>query len=468
MNYIRALLASTALLVAGCTTSSGGIVVPGPSSSPSTSIQHIIVLFQENRSFNNLFAGFPGADTALSGKCNPSTKYCPKGGVVPLKTVTLESTGSVLTAKDISHDHASFEAECDPTPAKICRNDGFNQIAFGETIGGPPAKLYPYRYVTRSETKAYWDFAKQYGIADRMFFTDTASSFIAHQEILSGTVRLNANESLTDEPSNTPWGCDAYPGTVTAIIKTNGVVKEFGGPRPCFTQYGTMADLLDAKSVSWRFYVAAELTSHAGDFSGDVWNGFDAIKKIRRGPDWNKNISNPNTNVLSDLKNGSLPSVSWVIPTLAESDHPASGCNHGPHWITSVINAVGASKYWNSTAIILMWDDWGGWYDNVPPPQTNYTSLGFRAPMVVISPFAKQHLVSHTEYNFGSVLKFMEETFGLGSLNTTDASANSMSDMFDFTQSPTKYIAEPVPQEKPCGSPRTMEEIIRHDRGVPE
>src|SRR5580704_14278763 len=85
-----------------------------------------------------------------------------------------------------------------------------------------------------------------------------------------------------------------------------------------------------------------------------------------------------NTNVLSDVQNGTLPSVSWVIPTLAESDHPASGCNHGPRWITSVVNAVGQSKYWNSTAIVLLWDDWGGFYDNVPPPQVNYTSLGFR------------------------------------------------------------------------------------------
>jgi phospholipase C len=468
MNYIRALLASTALIVGGCTASSGGNVLPGPSSNPSQPIQHIIVLFQENRSFNNLFAGFPGADTALSGKCNPSTQYCPKSGVVPLRTVRLESNEQFALGNDISHDHASFELECDPTPANLCRNDGFNQIAFGQNIGGPPAKLYPYAFVNRSETKAYWDFATQYGIADRMFFTETASSFIAHQEILSGTVRLNAHESLTDEPSAAPWGCDAPFGTVTAIIKSNGQVNEFGGPFPCFTQYGTLADLLDAKKVSWKFYVAPELTQPHGDFSGDVWNGFDAIKKIRRGPDWNINISRPNTNVLKDLKNGTLPSVSWVIPTLAESDHPASGCNQGPHWVTSVINAVGASKYWKSTAIVLLWDDWGGWFDNVPPPQTNYTSLGYRVPMIAISPFAIQHNVSHTQYEFGSILKFIEETFGLGSLNTTDATATSMSDMFDVTQTPTKYAPEKVPSEEPCGGSRTMEEIIRHDRGVPE
>jgi phospholipase C len=250
---------------------------------------------------------------------------------------------------------------------------------------------------------------------------------------------------------------------------TNGHVESFGGPFPCFTQYGTMADLLDAAKVSWKFYVDKMIIGSGGDFSGDVWNGFDAIKKIRYGPDWKSNIAHPNKAVFGDIKNGSLPSVSCVIPSLADSDHPASGCNGGPGWITSIVNAVGASKYWNSTAIVLLWDDWGGWYDSVPPPQTNYTSLGFRVPMVVISPWSKPHLVSHTEYNFGSVLKFMEETFGLGSLNTTDASANSMLDMFDFTQSPTPYSAEPPPQLNACkGQSRSMEEIIRHDRGVPE
>jgi phospholipase C len=458
LGRFRAFLALIVAAAAGCT-ASGSSSLPGSSSGPH-SIAHIVILFQENRSFDNLFAGFPGADTTMSGACLPAP-WC-KGGKIPLRAITLESTGQIGFGTDIDHSHNGFVIEYNHGGM-----NGFDKINLGAAGQGAPAKAYPYSYVERSETKAYWDFAKQYALADRMFFTDTAASFIAHQEILSGTVRLNAQESLTDQPDGMPWGCDAPPGTASAIIKTNGQVDEFGGPYPCFTQYGTIADLLDAKSVSWKFYVRDWLGSQ-GDFSGLVWNGFDAIKKIRFGPDWKKNISKPNTNVFSDIKNGALPSVSWVMPTLADSDHPASGCNHGPEWVTSVVNAIGASKYWNDTAIVLVWDDWGGWYDNVSPAQVSYTGLGFRVPMIVISPFAKPGSVSHTDYNFGSILKFIEQTFGLGSLGTTDASANSIGDIFNFTQPPIRYTQETPPKELPCGGSVSPRAIIEHDKGVPE
>jgi phospholipase C len=456
------------LAIAGCNGSSS--VSPPPTAQPAHSIAHVVILLQENRSFNNLFMGFPGAETATTGLCK-KTRWCPPSGKVPIKSVTLESTNQFGLGTDISHSHGAFEVECDPNSSNVCQNDGFDQITFGQALYGPPAKLYPYRAIERSETKPYWDFASQYGIADHMFFTATASSFIAHQQIIAGTTRLNASESLTDQPDATPWGCDAPNGTVTAIIKTNGHVNEFGGPFPCFTQYRTMADLLDAANVSWKFYVAS-ITGKDADFSGSVWNGFDAIRKVRYGPDWKGHMSFPNTNVFSDLKNGTLPSVSWVIPKLADSDHPASGCNHGPHWVTSVINAIGTSKYWNDTAILLAWDDWGGWYDPVPPPQTNYTSLGFRVPLVVISPYVKPHTVGHTQYDFGSILKFIEQTFDLGSLGTSDADANSISDMFDLSQPPNAFHKEPLPPTKNCGSGSggspDMDEIIDHDNGVPE
>lgn len=444
--------------------------MPSPSSDPSHAIQHIIVLLQENRSFDSLFAGFPGTDSATVGRCNPRTPYCPKSGLVRLQATTLEASarGPSGFGDDISHDHKSFELECDPTPAKICRMDGFNRISFGEDIYGPPAKLVPYRYVERSEIAAYWHFARSYAIADHMFLTDTAASFVAHQLILSGTVRLNARESLTDQPSTIPWGCDAPKGTTTAVLRTNGKVFPFSGPFPCFTQYGTIADLLDAAKVSWKYYVDGAPSRRGGDFSGAAWNGFDAIRKIRYGSDWKTNISSPNSNVLEDVRRGTLPHVAWVIPSLAASDHPSSGCNHGPRWVTRIVDAVGSSRYWNSTAILVLWDDWGGWYDNVAPPQTDYTSLGFRVPMIAISPYVKPHLVSHTQYTYGSILKFVEETFELGSLGTTDATASSIEDVFDFKRSPSKFRTEPLPRTKPCGAQPPVEAITRHDRGVPE
>ena len=461
MVRYRALCLLAALsLAAGC---SGSITTPPAPQSPllpPSAIQHVVILLQENRSFDNIFAGFPGADTTMEGDCAPA-RWC-KTGKAPLKPVTLETTGRLGLGIDIDHSHHGFEIEY--AHGKM---NGFDRIRFGESGGGALAKLYPYAYVERSESKPYWNLAQQYAIADHMFFTDTAASFIAHQQIIAGTAQIGPTVALTDQPDGQPWGCDAPTGTTTAVIHANGKVDEFGGPFPCLTQYPTMANLLDAANVSWKFYVAPFQGKDA-DFSGAVWNGFDAIKAVRYGPDWKKNISMPNTNVFGDLKNGSLPALSWVMPTLEDSDHPASGCNHGPRWITQVVNAIGQSKYWNNTAIVLMWDDWGGWYDNVPPPQISFTSLGMRVPMIVISPYAKAGYVSHAQYDFGSVLQFAEEAFGLGSLGVSDASANSMDDMFDFSQTPLTFQPAPLPHVKSCTGAPSVEQIIHHDGGVPQ
>jgi phospholipase C len=321
---------------------------------------------------------------------------------------------------------------------------------------------YPYAYVDRTESKPYWDLARQYALADRMFSTDTASSFIAHQQLIAGTVRLNDEESLTDQPDDSggAWGCDAPGGTQTPILLRDGREIYPPGkrtPYPCFTQYATMADLFDAGHTTWKYYVAP-LFGKDTDLAGDAWDAFDAIKKVRRGPDWS-HISRPATNFFTDLQSGQLPQVSWVIPTLCDSDHPASGANRGPRWVTQVVNAVGTSRYWKDTAIVLIWDDWGGWYDNVAPSQVSYTSLGFRVPMIVISPYAKPHYVSHTDYNIGSILKLIEQNFGLGSLGTTDASANSMADVLDFTQRPNTFKPAPLPRALSCPKVRGPEFI---------
>ena len=470
MGRFRLFSALTAAALA--TACNGSTTVPAPSGSTLQPIQHIVIMVQENRSFNNVFAGFPGADTAMQGPCKPA-KWCTGSHMVTLHSVKLESNGSPSAGKDIDHSHRGFEIECAANKAKICQNDGFDLIHYGQSGGGVAAMTYPYAYIDRTETAPYWKLAQQYTLADEMFFTETASSFIAHQMLLSGTVRLNDKESLTDQPEVTPWGCDAPPHTPTAVIFTNGKVSEFGGPFPCFTQYGTIADLLDAANVSWQFYVDAMFSTEPHyDFSGAVWNGYDAIKKIRYGPDWKKNISIPNTNIFTDVKAGTLPAVSWVIPTLFDSDHPASGCNGGPRWVTKVVNALGTSQYWKNTAILLLWDDWGGWYDNVPPAQINYTSLGFRVPIVIISPYAKPGYVSHTQYDFGSILKFVEQTFGLGSLGTTDAPANSLADAFDFTQTPNTFHPAAIPHANSCADEQVdgsaTRRLIEHDGGIPE
>jgi phospholipase C len=488
LHHVALGVASAALL-AGC----GSTAAPPltQSNAPASPIRHIVILVQENRSFDNLFAGFPGADSAMQGLCKPElpkTTWCKTEHEVPLSSVKLESNHEP-GGKDICHSHQCFEIECDRDAVTgTCRLDGFDLIDKGEVQTGVPAKNYAYRYVDRSESKPYWDLARQYALTDHMFSTDTASSFIAHQELISGTVALDDDKSLTDQPDDGTgaWGCDAPPGTQTPLIFRDGRVFEpprgrRAGPPylpfPCFTQYKTMADLFDAGNTTWKYYVWWMTGEHA-DSSGDTWNGFDAIKDVAcptthsgpygpicdRGKDWS-HMSFPSTNVFSDIKAGTLPQVSWVIPTLCDSDHPGSGANRGPLWVTEVVNALGTSAYWKNTAIILLWDDWGGWYDNVSPEKTSYTSLGFRVPVIVISPYAKPHYVSHTQYDFGSILKLIEQTFGLGSLGTSDVGANSMDDLFDFRQRPIQFKSAPLPHVKAC--PKNYLDKFIEENGAP-
>jgi phospholipase C len=166
--------------------------------------------------------------------------------------------------------------------------------------------------------------------------------------------------------------------------------------------------------------------------------------------------------VLDDIESGNLAQVSWVVPTFQNSDHPASGSNTGPDWVTSIVNEIGASKYWSDTAGFITWDDWGGWYDHVPPPAVDSMGLGFRVPLIVVSPYAKHGYISHQVHEFGSFLKFLEVCFGLPSLATSDVHSDDLLDCFDFTQPvqayqqiKTKRVAEDFKHEVNTGPPDT-------------
>ena len=149
---------------------------------------------------------------------------------------------------------------------------------------------------------------------------------------------------------------------------------------------------------------------------------------------------NPETQIFADVASGTLPQVSWVIPSVPNSDHPLAHSNTGPSGVASVVNAIGASPYYGSTAIFITWDDWGGWYDHVPPPQVDAMGLGFRVPLIVASPYAKHGYVSHVTHEFGSILRFTEETFGLATLGTRDALSDDLRDCFDFKQTVAPYV----------------------------
>lgn len=398
--------------------------VPNPVTILPSDIKHVVLIVQENHSFDSLFGAFPGADGATTGKTST-------GATIPLATVTLEA------GIDIDHSHNSFLTEYDNG-----KMDGFDNIHEGGEGNLGPAGDYPYAEIEQSEIVPYWTMAREYTLADHMFQTQSSGSYTAHQDLIAGTTQYAPGTSMIDFPSAFPWGCDAPTGTTVPSITSSGVYI----PKSIFpcVNYETLATTLDDAGVSWRYY-APQVNPPSGpvDAGADLWSAFDSIKSVRYGPDWSSDISSPPSNVLADIANGRLAQMSWVIPDFLNSDHPLAASNTGPAWVSSIVNAIGASKYWNSTAIIIVWDDWGGWYDNVPPPQLDYDGLGFRVPMIVVSPWARRGYISHTQYEFGSILEFVEQTFNVPSLGTTDARATSILDCFDFTQAPRLFTAIP-------------------------
>jgi phospholipase C len=448
------LLLTAALATVSCAGNAGG---PGASSLPqhgshkkssSNYIQHVIDIVQENRSFDDFFATFPGANGATQGLM----KYGTGDISVPLAKVNLKE------GCDFPHGYlGGFIKQLDGG-----KMDGFG-LGPGVCHGNVTAA---YQYVDPEQIVPYWYIAEQYVLGDAMFQTQGSGSFTAHQDLIAGATIINQakTKSLVDLPTHTPWGCDAPHGTKTSVLQYTGSMLQVlrNGPYPCVT-YATLRDLLDAKSVSWKYYSPP---IQGGE--GKLWNAFDAVKAVREGSEWKTNISTPETNIFNDITNGQLPAVSWLVPDRQNSDHPSGpGSDTGPSWVASVVNAVGESSYWPGTAIIVVWDDWGGFYDHVPPPFADkWGGLGFRVPLLIVSAYAREATpsqpgyISHTQYEFGSILKFIEDTFTLGSLGTTDARATSIDDSFDFTQQARPF--QPIPSshsqsyfrhQKPSGAP---------------
>jgi phospholipase C len=187
--------------------------------------------------------------------------------------------------------------------------------------------------------------------------------------------------------------------------------------------------------VSWRYY--------RGD---NPWaDPLRQIRHIRDGTLWNDRVDQ--SRFVPDVEAGRLPHVSWLVPPIAQSEHPPASVCKGENWTVHTINAIATSKYWKSTAIVLTWDDFGGFYDHVPPPHVDLYGLGPRVPALVISPWAKPGYIERSTLEFSSVLKMIETIFGLPSMTQRDARANNMLDVFDFTQKP---LAPPVMKQRAC------------------
>jgi phospholipase C len=383
-------------------------------------IQHVVIIVQENRSFNNLFYGFPGAKTKGYG-------YDSYGNKINLTQIGLE------TWWDLDHSSNSFFQACNGTgsiPGTNCRMNGVNWEWVGCGYSCPPHPQYA--YVPHTETRPYFFMGKQYVLADEMYASNfDASSFISHQYIIAGQAVSSVNYPWSY------WGCPGGSGDKIATVGPDRQIP-YGYQQVCYND-DTIGQEADNAGVSWGFYTG----NVYGD--GGIWSAYQANKYVYDGADWKNDVITPQTKFFTDVSSGKLRQISWVTPTCANSDHAGCGSNTGPQWVASLVNAIGQSKYWDSTAIFIMWDDYGGWYDSEAPAYLDYDGLGLRIPMLIVSTYAKKHYVSHVHYEHGSILRFVEDQFGLPRLAASDTRATSPEqDAFDFTKPPRKFRKIPA------------------------
>ncbi len=255
----------SALALAGC--SSGGSgggnsslpISPPPTQGPPQKgpegkyLKHVVVIVQENRTFNDIFAGFKGADSVMYG-------YTHSGSKVRLRAITFKGP-------DILHNWGNAMADWNGG-----RMNGFDRSLF---TNGAPAGTYTYAYLQRKQVAPYWTMAQEYALADHMFPTMFGPTFTAHIDLIASTTNLTADEAEVDGPTGQPWGCDAPRGTRTFLLNPQRV-ESGDGPFPCFTQYDTIAETLDAAGITWKYY--APTVKYAG---GRLWSPFAAIRQVR-------------------------------------------------------------------------------------------------------------------------------------------------------------------------------------------
>jgi phospholipase C len=442
-----------------------------------SSFQHIVVVVQENRTPDNLFQGLCTPPYGSPGSCgmgptnhgyNIQTKNWldkgVQGGVIQPLTVPLANSYG------LGHSHVAFTAQCDLNPATgICAMDGAAKVGCAGTCPSQPE----FRYVDNSTgiLNPYLSLATQYGWANQMFQTNQGPSFPAHQFVFGGTSAPSAADDADaifaseNVSGGKLAGCIATSGTLVQLITSSGENRN-NKIYPCF-EHNTLSDLLPP-GISWKYYTPG---------AGSIWTAPNAIQHICQpnqpyggqcvGSEWIANVDLVPKNVLSDIQNCALANLVWVIPTGQNSDHPGGSKGGGPAWVASVVNAIvqstcrnrDGSTYWNSTAILITWDDWGGWYDHEAPTilsgaQGDY-QYGFRVPLLVVSAYTPAGYISNKQYDFGSILRFVEQNFGIveGELGFADArAANDLTDFFNLHLAPRPSV--PIP------SPKTVQDFI--------
>lgn len=415
----------------GGTGQSPGSIVPGQNP-----IKHVIFIVKENRTFDTYFGKYPGADGATEGgtlKC--TSNGCTDGPKIPLKPAP------DVQPHDITHGFASGMYAINGG-----KMNGFNIIGDGQDLTG-------YVQHSRSDLANYWAYADRFVLADHFFTSMYGPTFPEHLYTVAaqsnGVVDNKTNADTTGNYCDDPqeytkkFRDDLSPADIKNIMHLEEhatdeipdqlirIANYWETTRTCFN-IKVLPDELTQASIPWKYYANA-----------DVWmNGLQSIRHVRFGPEWNSVVSPDD--FIPDVRAGRLPPVSWLIPPESFNEHPGEGVSvcAGQNWTTEQINAVMQSQYWKSTAIVLVWDDFGGFYDHVKPPHYDIMGLGPRTPALIISPYTRRGdnpdggYIDHTTYEFSSVLKFIEDLHDLKPLTDRDAQASPLAGAFDFTQPP--------------------------------
>jgi phospholipase C len=423
-------------------------------------IRHLIFIIQENHTFDNYFGTYPGANGIPLGASNPvdpnSTLMgyvspfhlnatqpiyiqgdeLPPGVADPLdlgdsnnKSIMVKHAAMAIgispfhlsstVTTDISHSWNAAHTAYDNG-----RMDGFVYAQNILGLNGTEAM----GYYTRSDLPYYYDYADNYVLDDNFFSSLMGPSLPNHLYMASGTsggIIGNKGETL----NSTSLGLSALHLT-----------------------WLTLAQELSAGNVSWAWY-----TGDKNPSIGTLWNVLPLFSYFQQHPQVLVAHVLNTQNFVDSVKDGTLPAVSWITPgqwkppnlpsvvaKSSPSEHPPARLDCGMDYVASLVNDIMQSQYWSNSAIVITWDDYGGFYDHVAPPQVDAYGEGFRVPTLVISPFAKHRYIDQHVYEFGSLLSLAETIFSVSSLTIRDAKANNMVDSFDFHQSPQPPLVEPA------------------------
>jgi phospholipase C len=387
-----------------------------------TPIKHVVFVIKENRTFDNMFGRFPGADGVTVGM--------DQGEPRPLT----QAPDRLET--DIKHCY-----ECSLQAWNEGKMDGFATIS-------DAADRYAYMQFAPGDLPNYWHWASEYVLGDNFFASAQGPSFPNHLYTIaaqSGGAHENPpqNEELLREHHQETglfkaWGCDSLDTAWVNVFDSEGIAKKVP---PCF-DFLTEGDLLTEAGLPWAYYAATQWQN------GYIWSAYDAVRHIREDEDvWQSHVF-PADDFVEQAKAGLLPPVTWVTPRFELSDHPEYSMCHGENWTTQIVNAVMEGPDWADTAIFITWDDYGGFYDHVPPPQVDDFGFGIRVPLLVISPYAKEGFVTSELGEFSSVLRFVEDNWGLTQLTHRDREATPLVSAFDFEQEPRP--PDPLPLRTDC------------------